>query len=76
MAVLEIVATRLIQAVGNLLCDVARWIAVAHGYLNHRNQIAAQQERAWMDAVAACRRMPSDDTDHITIARQHGNLFD
>ena len=76
MAVVKTLATHLIEAAGNLLCDFARWIAVAHGHLDHRNQIAAQQERAWMDAVAACRRMPSDDTDHITIVRNRGNLFD
>lgn len=66
----------MIERLGNLLCDIARWAAIIHGHLDNRSRIAADQERAWMDAVAACRRMTTEDTDHITIVRNRGNLFD
>lgn len=67
----------MIERLGNLLCDIARWAAIIHGHFDNRSRIAAEQERAWMDAVAACRHMHRvDDTDHITIVRNRGNLFD
>lgn len=51
------------------------WLVVTVAWWQERHTVRDAQERAWMDAVAACRAMPSDDTDHITIARQR-NVFD
>ena len=52
-----------------------RWLAVIAQHRTDRIEAIAAAERAFADAVNACRAMPSDDTDHITIARQR-NVFD
>lgn len=51
------------------------WLVVAVAWWQARRTAQDAQEQAWLDAIAACRRMPVDDTDHITIVRQR-NVFD
>ncbi|MGW8935997.1 hypothetical protein [Gordonia terrae] len=59
----------MIERLGNLLCDIARWVAIIHKRQQDRHFVRDYDEAQWLKAIAAVRRMTTEDTDHITIVR-------